>query len=436
MKRILMLVLALSAECAWAVPSLEPNTCIQDKADVCIDATPCKKIGGITACLAGTDNPPLSAVIMTASCWQYQAAFTCTDTASVDTCKPLRDRGCGQIGTRCVSTDDSGTCMSSDLTFSCPDKPASVVEKNVCDTSICNIDGTGCFDTTRPDDKDFGQAAAMMEASREAGVYGVNGGAVEIFKGYKEECSVKTLGGSSIKSCCAASGGGESFNNYSVIGLTAKAAYAVGKEEIKAGSKYVYDALFQSQDANVMQEGMSAAAGGLTDTASEGVAAEAGTSFGAYGFEFSYSAAGGFEFVGFDPYSFAFAVAVHIITEWLACDPNEQTMQLKRGQNLCVYLDTYCSSKVLGVCVERKEQHCCFNSVLAKLINRQGRAQLGLPMDQCGGFTQAQLQALDFSRIDLSEFIATITPKDIGAGETTSTVSDTVNKKVTDYYGH
>jgi conjugal transfer mating pair stabilization protein TraN len=326
--------------------------------------------------------------------------------------------------------------MSSTLTFQCPDKPSTVTERNVCDTALCQADGTGCFNTTRPADKDFGQAAAMMEASREAGVYGLKDGSVEIFKGFMEECSVKTIGGSSIKSCCASAGGGAGFTNYAVLGLTAKAAYAAGKEEIKAGSKYVYDALFQSQDASLIQDGMGAVAGGLSDGAAEGVASQAGTNFGTYGFEFSYSSAGGFEFVGFDPYSFAFAVAVAIVTEWLSCDQEEQVMQMKRGQNLCVYISSYCSSKILGVCVEKKERHCCFNSVLAKLINRQGRQQLGMPMEQCGGFNQAQLQALDFSRIDLSEFIATIVPRDVNSGELKGPVSDTVNKKVSDFYGN
>ncbi|WP_350979909.1 conjugal transfer protein TraN, partial [Shewanella sp. AC34-MNA-CIBAN-0136] len=70
---------------------------------------------------------------------------------------------------------------------------------------------------------------------------------------------------------------------------------------------------------------------------------------------------------------------------WLKCNTAEQTLSLKRGQNLCVQTGTRCTKKVLGVCLEREQDHCCFNSILAKLINRQGRSQLGMPMDQCGG---------------------------------------------------
>ena len=434
MKTILTILAVFFSTTAAAAPSLEPGTCVQDKADTCIDATPCKDFGGVTACLAGAALPPANAVVITESCWQYQAAFTCTDSASMNTCQPLRDKGCGQLSATCISTNDAGKCMSYTMNFQCQVTPATTKETNVCDTSLCAADGTGCFDTSRPVDKDFGKAAAFMEASREAGVYGMNGDNIEIFKGYMEECSVKTIGGSSIKSCCTSAGGGASFTNYAVIGVTAKVAYAVGKEELKAGSKYMYDAMFQTQDATLIADGASAAAGGLSSGAAEGVASAAGTQFGAYGFEFSYSASGGFSFVGFDPYSFAFAVAVQIATQWLQCAPEEQTMQMKRGQNLCVYIGSYCSSKVLGVCIEKKEKHCCFNSVLAKIINRQGRVQLGLSRAQCGGFNQEQLQALDFSTIDLSEFIATIVPTPADSGPTTTTVSETVTKKVNDYY--
>lgn len=432
--RATLLCLGLLAAGGYAAePAYPPGSCLQVKADTCADSTPCKKIGDITACLAGTAHPPPGAYVMAESCWRYRAAFTCRR-GGVDTCQPLVDRGCGPIGSSCVAYDDKGACLSSTVTYQCPDRPPVTTSTNVCSTSVCD-DATGCFDTTRPADRDFGKAAALMEAAREGGVYGVKDGSVEVFKGFSEECSVKTLGGSKIKSCCSSAGGGAGFTNYAVIGLTAKAAYAAGKEELKAGSKYVYDALFRSQDPEMIKEGMAAASSGLSEGAAEGVAAEAGTSFGTYGFEFSYSSTGGFEYVGFDPYTFAFAVAVAIVTEWLSCDQGEQVLQMKRGQNLCVYLNSYCASKVLGVCVEKKERHCCFNSVLAKLINRQGKAQLGIDLNDCGGFNQSQLEALDFSRFDLSEFMATIAPKDIDAGELRESVGDTVKKKIRDYYG-
>ena len=107
---------------------------------------------------------------------------------------------------------------------------------------------------------------------------------------------------------------------------------------------------------------------------------------------------------------------------------------MKKGQNLCVQVDAYCSSKVLGICVERKEVHCCFNSKLAKIINRQGRAQLGISMSQCSGFSQDQVIQLDFSRMDLMEFIAEITPKDVNSGTLSNKVNQSVQQRVKNYY--
>ena len=427
---------SLGAACCMAASGFAPGSCQQHKAEVCLDATPCKRIGEARVCLSNQAvAPPAGAIVVAATCWQYEAGYTCREASAQDTCGPLRGRGCGQVATQCLTTDAQGACLSATQTYACP-APANVVrEVNVCTPSVCQADGTGCFDTSYNPDRDFGIAAAAMEAGREAGVYGSNGAGLNIFKGYMEECSVKTLGGE-IKSCCTAAGGGAAFRNHEVVGLTAEAAYAVGNESLKAGSKYLYDSLFQTVDASLVVDGAVVAGQSLTESATANVAASSGTSFGAYGFTFQYSASGGFSFVGFDPTTFAIAVAIQIITAWLACDQTDQIVQMKVGQNLCVHIDSYCSAAALGVCVTRRQRHCCFNSVLAKILNRQGRAQLGLPMDQCGGFNEEQIARIDFSRIDFAEFIASINAAVVApnAGAAENRVSATVQEKVRNYY--
>jgi conjugal transfer mating pair stabilization protein TraN len=89
---------------------------------------------------------------------------------------------------------------------------------------------------------------------------------------------------------------------------------------------------------------------------------------------------------------------------------------MRRGQNLCVHVGTYCSSRILGACITRKQSYCCFNSRLARIVNEQGRAQLGrdygdAKSPDCSGITVDALQRLDFSRMDLSEFYAEIVAK-------------------------
>jgi conjugal transfer mating pair stabilization protein TraN len=66
-------------------------------------------------------------------------------------------------------------------------------------------------------------------------------------------------------------------------------------------------------------------------------------------------------------------------------------------------------------CVEHTTSKCCFNSMLARIVNEQGRAQIGKGWGgaqnaDCSGFTVTQLQTLNFAAMDLSEFYASLVP--------------------------
>lgn len=93
------------------------------------------------------------------------------------------------------------------------------------------------------------------------------------------------------------------------------------------------------------------------------------------------------------------------------CNQQENDLWDKKGQDLCIYTGEYCSHKDAGICTEHKKSYCCFDSILAKIIQQQGRAQLGWTFGSgkhpsCGGFTPNELQAIDFSAIDFTEFYA------------------------------
>jgi len=116
----------------------------------------------------------------------------------------------------------------------------------------------------------------------------------------------------------------------------------------------------------------------------------------------------------------------------MSCSDDEKVTAMKRDARLCVEFGDYCSSciSVFGKCVaclERTKSYCCFNSHLARIINEQGRAQVGKGWGSdtarnpdCSGFSVAQLQSLDFSRMDLSEFYAEITPTILNPGTAAS----------------
>ena len=171
-------------------------------------------------------------------------------------------------------------------------------------------------------------------------------------------------------------------------------------------STYLYDALFASDMPDWLFSNVSSLIGLGTAAWSPSI------SF--YGVTATF--AEGTVVVAFDPWSAVIAVAIYVVTQALQCDQAENLLAMRRGQNLCVQVGSYCSSKFLGACITQKQAHCCFNSRLARIVNQQGRAQLGRgygdpKSPDCSGITVDELQRLDFSRMDLSEFYAEIVAK-------------------------
>jgi conjugal transfer mating pair stabilization protein TraN len=118
----------------------------------------------------------------------------------------------------------------------------------------------------------------------------------------------------------------------------------------------------------------------------------------------------------FDPTSFAISVGIMILQDLLSCDQQEQILAMRQGQNLCREIGTFCSRKlpIVKICIEKTKSYCCYNSRLARIINEQGRAQIGKSWGSpespnCSGFTPSEFSALDFSKMDLSEFMSEIT---------------------------
>ena len=97
------------------------------------------------------------------------------------------------------------------------------------------------------------------------------------------------------------------------------------------------------------------------------------------------------------------------------CGTKEATTVKKVGKKQCHYIGDYCQeSWFLVGCVQKANVYCCFGSELGRIIQEQGRPQLvafnatgwGTPeQPNCRGFTPEEFQHLDFSKIDLSEYI-------------------------------
>lgn len=142
--------------------------------------------------------------------------------------------------------------------------------------------------------------------------------------------------------------------------------------------------------------------------------------------------------VAFDPTSLAISVAIYFAMQYLmkACDQTSMETAMQAGSGYCHEIGTYCKKKIplLG-CVQKATSYCCFNSKLARIIHEQGRPQLknfsgwgdaGSP--QCRGFSPDEFQALDFSKIDLTEYVEDMVKK------ATDEIQSDVNKITQDFY--
>jgi conjugal transfer mating pair stabilization protein TraN len=110
------------------------------------------------------------------------------------------------------------------------------------------------------------------------------------------------------------------------------------------------------------------------------------------------SAAGHAIIVGIDPTSIAIDLAVNLVLEFLlsGCDQQDMETGILKGSGMCHEIGTWCSSKILGICIQKSVGNCCFNTKLGRIIQEQGRPQLksfdavgwGTPQaPYCRGFT-------------------------------------------------
>jgi len=111
-------------------------------------------------------------------------------------------------------------------------------------------------------------------------------------------------------------------------------------------------------------------------------------------------------------------VALHLSS----CDAQEIELRTLRDKNLCIQVGTYCAEKLLGVCIRKKTGFCCYGTKMARLIQQQGRAQLGLTFGspespECTGLSPEQLSQLDFSRINFSEIFEDIKNQTVAKGQ-------------------
>ena len=91
------------------------------------------------------------------------------------------------------------------------------------------------------------------------------------------------------------------------------------------------------------------------------------------------------------------------------CSAAEIELGKQRHAGNTHYLGTRCAKRVFGVCLKRERVWCVFTSKLGRILHSQARPQLGIGWGSCRGFTVAEIERIDFSGLDLSEFTENLT---------------------------
>lgn len=90
------------------------------------------------------------------------------------------------------------------------------------------------------------------------------------------------------------------------------------------------------------------------------------------------------------------------------CDRDEKDLGALKKIGNCRFLGTYCRTRVLGACIDRRERYCCFNSPMSKMMREslatQGIGGFGSARNPtCGGITMEQLGALNGADMDMED---------------------------------
>ncbi|HDX9006505.1 TPA: conjugal transfer protein TraN [Aeromonas dhakensis] len=206
-----------------------------------------------------------------------------------------------------------------------------------------------------------------------------------IFNGRAQDCKMPGVS-NAFKNCCKSEGKALSDDAGSLMSMS----------QTMSTVSHIYSAATEAYTAYnaAIQAGQTAAA-----AMNSGVAA-----------------AQNYMMVAFDPTSLAISVAIYVVMKYLAtaCDQLSMETALMNDSGYCHKVGTYCKKKIKFIgCVQKAQSHCCFNSKLARIIHEQGRPQLktginnwGSPESPlCRGFTPEEFQAVDFGKIDLTEYI-------------------------------
>lgn len=344
-------------------------------------------------CTSGPGIRLVDGVPVYKDCWQTSISYVCRSSSMDDCAQFASDPDCRLAGSECP--DEGESCERPTKIYECTRRGEDVNMGRYCDDEVC-IAGV-CTPVSGDPDDSFADAVVGIELSRQLGMY-ADLTANDFFAGDHLYCRDRM----GAPSCCRKDVQG-AVSNQSALGYMIGFGLDAGFEFIKyVGSPYVYDILAYSDSTSKLLTAIYGQAGsGVYDP-----------SLSFWGVTASYSQTGGLSF-NFSPQGFLASAAVNAYMQYKSCRAEDQKLALARGRGLCVYLGTTCGKTGPGGCIENRQHYMCFNSKLAKIINIEGRRQLGRSFGTPDnpderGFTAEELEKLDFSEMDFSDFVADV----------------------------
>jgi len=356
--------------------------------------------------------------------WYLKVQYSCSDIT--DTCQPLRDQGCRLYSQTCADPNDL-ECPIVNYTYHCGGTGGILGYDDaiVCDGNIRCM-GSECKDTSYEGNKDFSKMAQVAEIMNALRMDSTN---AIIFPGKAQSCQVGPI------YCCNANTGGVSLFQYVLAMRSAQELYSVMSTGWSASVQAVAETTattFNTLGANVGMATVSTETVGsstITHIASSfgsttvittpveagaGAASTMSVSTSSLATPLMYELATMASVVGVIIAAYTIATTVYQLV--FACKEEDMTTSISLGFNLCHFVGEHKEGDFLGMKLKTRNVYCCFNSILARLVHEQGRPQVhrgwGSPeQPDCGGFTIGEFASLDFSAMNLSEYMQYVQSK-------------------------
>lgn len=352
--------------------------------------------------------------------WKSSYELSCNN--KTNDCDALISQGCAYDSTTC----NDEYCTDRIFTYKCGGTGAlKEYEKTVVCAGNLRCMGTDCKEVIKVESGDFGEAAAAGEILNMIRIDSAQG---QVFPGDKYECQ------DAPKNCCDESVGGVSIGDYIIaaksmytIGSAAAEAYAPAfYEGVQAAVSYIpgmaTEYVMDEATGTLVEQSIGQATKEMATEALTSVLEEAGmTAVTETGVTSGAAAAGAvISAICTVLWVLAILYALYTIIKFLfnsmfSCDEKDMATSVKLTLKLC-HLVGKASDTTLGMKLKSHNVYCCFNSILARVIHEQGRPQVGrgwgtVDNPDCSGLAFGEMEKINFSEIDLSEYMQYVTAK-------------------------